>query len=134
MQAFFGPSIVEHGGDPPDGLDDSDERAVVESVGETEMSLDEEAVVLDEGHPKHLHRAPQVVSLLTDRTRVVAYMQALHDAGETRLPSKAVAKFPALFTGNQKANLQKSSRWWKERERHMAKQRRSVVAGSAQPH
>ncbi|EGZ18651.1 hypothetical protein PHYSODRAFT_499162 [Phytophthora sojae] len=51
----------------------------------------------------------------------------LHGKGQTRLPSKAVAQFPGIVPGNQKANLQKASRWWKERAQHTAKKRKSVV-------
>lgn len=73
------------------------------------------------------HRAPQSVATLTDKTRVVMFMMKLHGKGQTRLPSKAVAQFPGIVPGNQKANLQKASRWWKERAQHTAKKRKSVV-------
>ncbi|KAG6949868.1 hypothetical protein JG687_00014572 [Phytophthora cactorum] len=73
------------------------------------------------------HRAPQTVALLTDKARIVQYMQTLYGEGKTRLPSKAVALFPRIFTEIQKANLQKDSRWWKEREKHTTKKRKLVV-------
>ncbi|KAF1777550.1 DDE superfamily endonuclease domain [Phytophthora cactorum] len=73
------------------------------------------------------HRAPQTVALLTDKDRIVQYMQTLYGEGKTRLPSKAVALFPRIFTEIQKANLQKASRWWKEREKHTTKKRNLVV-------
>ncbi|KAG3117155.1 hypothetical protein PI125_g3979 [Phytophthora idaei] len=61
-------------------------------------------------------RAPPTVAQLTDKARVVQYMRTLYGEGKTRLPSTAEAHFPRIFTGNQKANLQKASRWWNARK------------------
>lgn len=50
-----------------------------------EKEGDDSVVVLDPERPQHARRAPQVVAFLTDWTRVVAYMQALHKAGQSQL-------------------------------------------------
>ncbi|KAG6945992.1 hypothetical protein JG687_00016980 [Phytophthora cactorum] len=74
-------------------------------------------------------RAPPTVTLLTVKARVVQYMQTLYGEGKTRLPSTAVAHFPRSFTGNQKANLQKASRWWNARKAYHQEGRESADRG-----
>lgn len=47
-------------------------------------------------------------------------MQEQYDEGVTTIPSKAIQKFPHLFKGSEKANLQKAARWYKNRAAIMA--------------
>lgn len=57
------------------------------------------------------------VSRIDHRIKCVKWM--VHDAemnGESKVISRAVKNFPDLFRGSMKANLQKSSRWWKDRQ------------------
>lgn len=65
-------------------------------------------------------RAVQIVSTRSDRVKVVQWMLARHDAGESAFISKAVKSFPGIFCANNKANLQKASNWWHRRDQIMA--------------
>lgn len=54
--------------------------------------------------------------------------------GVRHIMSKAVKQFPYLFCGNMKANLQKASRWWSQRETTIALKengRRGLITSEA---
>ncbi|KAL3700032.1 hypothetical protein R1sor_018054 [Riccia sorocarpa] len=63
--------------------------------------------------------------------------EAERTGSEDRIISKAVKEFPQHFRAkNEKANLQKSSRWWKDRESILSQQgsSKSVSSTSASGH
>lgn len=74
-------------------------------------------------------RSLQQVSTLQARKRVVTWMveEVEKSGSDKHIPSKAVKKFPEQFRGNEKANLNKASRWFKRRETILALQEDEVI-------
>lgn len=71
-------------------------------------------------HPEGRKRALQQVVTKYARKEVILWMT--EDAatnGERNLASRAVRAFPVYFRGNEKANLQKASRWYKEQDKYL---------------
>lgn len=68
---------------------------------------------------------------LSERYRVIKWMlQEAETAGPTHIISKGVRQFPRLFSGTQKAKLQKVSNWWKSRDKIMALKRQKRRLGA----
>ena len=56
------------------------------------------------------------VSTLSDRFRATKWMvDHAEQHGEKHIATKCVKQFPALFSGNQNANIMKAMRWWRDR-------------------
>ena len=73
-------------------------------------------------------RKRQNVSTKLQRRQVVSWM--VNDQaqfGKTNLMSRTIERFDDIFTGSYKANIQKASRWWKDRERIMKDTRCSIT-------
>lgn len=67
-------------------------------------------------HPEGRKRALQQVVTKYARKEVILWMTEDAAAnGERNLASRAVRAFPVYFRGNEKANLQKASRWYKSK-------------------
>lgn len=61
------------------------------------------------------------VNTLGQRFSATTWMVAHSEAnGPKHIASKCVRQFPEFFPGNAKAQLQKSSRWWQQRDRTLA--------------
>jgi len=74
------------------------------------------------------------VNKLSERYAATSWMVAeAAENGDKHIVSKAVKKFPSFFAGNNKANLQKASRWWSMREETMAL-KKTGRAGSLTAH
>lgn len=85
--------------------------------------------------PKAKKRARQHTNLISERFVATKWMidhSAIH--GETNIKSKAVRRFPRIFTGSEKAALQKASRWWKSRHSTLALRDPDVRTGSVTAH
>lgn len=93
------------------------------SLGPSDVS----AVVTSAAAP--VSRAVQIVSTRSDRVKVVQWMLARHDAGESAFISKAVKSFPGIFCANNKANLQKASNWWHRRVQILAYEEEESLPG-----
>lgn len=61
-------------------------------------------------------RSIQHVTTLAKRAEIMAWMRAQHTAGQTRIPSKAVAAFPDEFRGSANSRLMKASRYFRLRD------------------
>lgn len=62
-------------------------------------------------------RTPQHVATLGDVRNCVQWMeQEFSVHGRARLMTKTVKQFPSLFKTNAKANLQRASRYWKDKD------------------
>jgi hypothetical protein len=62
-------------------------------------------------------RRRQQVSPMSQRYTVMKWIiEEANCSGDRNIASKAVAEFPELFRGLQKANIQKASRWWRTRD------------------
>ena len=77
----------------------------------------------DDGFQQFEHSGPptprskQFVAKVADKRRCVSWMVSDVEAnGERCLPSRAIRKFPDLFSGTRNAQLVKATRWWKERD------------------
>jgi DDE superfamily endonuclease len=60
-------------------------------------------------------REPQIVSMRTDRARIVKWMEEMSALGHTDFKIKAIKQFPTIFKSNYKANWQKASDWFSKR-------------------
>ena len=71
-------------------------------------------------HPEGKKRALQQVVTRYARKEVILWMTEDAAAnGERNLASRAVRAFPVYFRGNEKANLQKASRWYKHQVKYL---------------
>lgn len=73
-------------------------------------------------------RAPQVVTSVVDKVRVVRRMLELEASGEMKFKSKVVHEFPQVFRGKYKSSIEKARDWWKKKDAILAA-KQSMCAG-----
>ena len=99
------------------------------------MDLDSDEAEARVLRPKAKKRARQHTNLISERYIATKWMiDHAKVQGEVNIKSKAVRRFPRIFTGSEKAALQKASRWWKSRHTTLALRDRDVRTGSVTAH
>lgn len=85
------------------------------------VTIDTDQAALPPPPRRPKKRARQHTNLLSERYVATKWMVDHATVnGQTNIKSKAVRKFPDIFTGSEKAALQKASRWWKSRQETLA--------------
>jgi hypothetical protein len=101
------------GPEDEEGSQDSEDKEENEEIDDEAEEIKNQ----DVGPPTATRkRALQHVSTLDVRQTVIAWMLGQSLAtGDNNIVSRAVHNFPNHFRGSYKANVQKASRWWKNR-------------------
>ena len=83
-----------------------------------DIEQEEDTPGVEDGLPNRKRSLQQVVSI-GNRRETIRWMMNEFDAnGKKELLSKTVANFPEYFRGSYKANHQKASNWWKDRDKY----------------
>ena len=83
-----------------------------------DIEQEEDTPGVEDGLPNRKRSLQQVVSI-GNRRETIRWMMNEFDAnGKKELLSKTVANFPEYFQGSYKANHQKASNWWKDRDKY----------------
>ena len=90
--------------------DEDDDNTILQASQGADLTANDESELTGK-------RRLQQVSTLADRHRIVQWMIAdAEQNGEAKIASRTICNFPDQLRGEQKANLMKASRWWKDRD------------------